>query len=150
MTTSSWLSEPAYTSFGVIDPHSGIEEVTSFIESYQHTTGDEPPCLHITPNSMYPSSLGGITSDPLLSSTHYQWHELYEAWKLATVLPDSHQTFRFPQRVLLFTPLTDSNQFLGKLKKNWPTIARMMYICVKKSSSASLRVTLLRNYASST
>ena len=143
------LSEPASMNLEATSILNGFEE-TTYLKSYLESTGDEPPCLHITPNSTSPSSLGGITSDPRLSLTRYQWQELYEAWRLETVLPDVHRHFRSPQRVLLFTPLTDSNQFLGKLRKNWPTIARMMYICVKKSSSASLRATLLRNYASST
>jgi len=123
----------------------GFEE-TTYLNSYLESTGDEPPCLHITPNSMYPYSLGGIASDPPLSSTHYQWQELYEAWRLATVLPDSHWNFLSPQKVLLFTPLMDWGGLLPPSKANLLVIAPMMYTCVKKYSSVSLLDTLLRNY----
>ena len=105
MTNALRLSELAYMSTEATQSLNGIEEM-SYLESYQHTTGDEQQSWHITPNSMYPSSLGGVGLDPPSSLTRYQWRELYEAWKLATALPDSHQTFRCPRKVRLFTPLT--------------------------------------------
>ena len=146
----SMTSEPAYMSSELINELSGIEEVPSYLASYQHTTGDEQQSWHITPNSIYPSSLGGIAPDPLLSSTRCQWGGLFEELRLATLSPNWPPSIPLPQKVLLFTPLTDYAYSRRKLKKNSPTIAPTMYICVKKYSSASLRDTLLRNYGSST
>ena len=147
--TSSWLSELASMSLEATAILNGIEEM-SFIESYQHTTGDEPPCLHITPNSTSPSSLGGITSDPRLSLTRYQWHELYEAWKLAIPSPSLQRLLVFPPKGQPHTLRMDMPALSVRLKENLLSIASTTYISAKRYSKDSQRATLSRNYALST
>ena len=143
------LSEWESTSSEVTRRLNGLEEMT-YLSTYLESTGDEPPCLRITPNSTSPSSLGGITSDPLLSSTRYQWRVLFAAWKLATVSPDLREILVFPQKEQpSIVPMASLTSRLIR-KKNLLITVRTMYTCVRKSSSDSLQATLLRNYASST
>ena len=143
------LSEWESTNSEVARRLNGLEEMT-YLNSYLESSGDEQQSWHITPNSTSPSSLGGITSDPLLSSTRYQWRVLFAAWKLATVSPDLQEILVFPKKEEPSIVPMASLTFRRTQKKNSLITVRMMYSCVKKSSSASLQATLLRNYASST
>jgi DNA polymerase len=74
----------------------GYEEMT-YLNTFLESTGDEPPCLRITHSSTYPYARGGTASAPPLSSTHYQWHALFAAWRLAIVSPDLQKILVFPK-----------------------------------------------------
>ena len=127
----------------------GFEE-TTYLNTYLESTGDEPPCLHITPNSILPSSLGGITSDPLLSLTHYQWRELYAAWRLAIPSHDWQRILVFPQKGEPYILPMDWPSLTLRQNENLLSIASTTYISANKYSKDSREATLLRNYASST
>ena len=114
----------------------GFEE-TTYLSTYLESTGDEPPCLHITPNSMYPYSHGSTELPQPLSSTRYQWQELYAAWRLATVLPDSLQISGFLKRDVPCTLPMDSVSWMRRSKVNWQNTASTMWRYAKPSLNDS-------------
>ena len=79
----------------------------NYLNSFRISTGNEQQSLLITHSSTLPYSSGYIPANPLLSSTPYQWHELYEAWKLGTLWPSSHQILDCPLKGTPFTPQRD-------------------------------------------
>jgi len=83
VTNASRHSGHVYMSLEATESPSGIEEM-SYLESWGLTTGQPPQSLLITHSSTYPFSLGSTGYGPRLSSTRYQWRELYAAWRLAT------------------------------------------------------------------
>ena len=150
MIQDSMTSELAYMSLEAAPSLSGIEEVQSFVESYQHTAGDEQQSWHITPNSMFPYSLGGTGLNPPSSSTRYQWRELYEAWKLAIPSRDWQRILVFPQKGEPYILQMDWPSLTVRQNENSLSIASTTYISANKSSKASQKATLHRNYALST
>lgn len=150
MTLDFLTSEPVFMSSELTSALSGIEEVMSFVESYKHTTGDEQQSWHITPNSMFPYSLGGTESDPRSSSTRYQWHALYEAWKLVIPSPGLQQILVFPQKGQPYILPMDWPSLTLRQKENSLSIVSTTYISANKYSKASRKATLHRNYALST
>ena len=113
-------------------------ETTSYLESYQHSTGDEPPSLLITPNSTSPYLNGATEYTPASSSTRYQWDALYEAWKLVIASPSWRKTSGCDLRELPYIALMGSHQFRQRLKENSQTTAPMTCTCAKKFSLGSL------------
>ena len=78
-----------------------------YLNSFRISTGDEQQSLLITHSSTLPYSNGYIPANPLLSSTPYQWQELYEAWKLGTLWPSSHQILDCPLKETPSTAQTE-------------------------------------------
>jgi len=145
----SYLSALVSMSSEAVQSLNGIEEM-SFLESYRHTTGDEPQSWHITPNSMFPYSLGGTALDPPSSSTRYQWHALYEAWRLAIPSPGFQRILVFPQKGEPYILPMDWPSLTLRQNENSLNIASTTYISANKYSLASRKATLHRNYALST
>lgn len=145
MTHAFWHSGLASTNLEPTYELSGIEEM-SFIESYQHTIGDEPQCWHITPNSTLPYSLGGTGLNPLSSSTPYQWRELYAAWRLAIPSPNLQAILVFPPKEEPYILRMDWPSLTLRQKENFQSIVSTTYISAKRYSKDSYRATLLRNY----
>lgn len=149
MITGSYLSALVSMSSEAAQSLNGIEEM-SFLESYRHTTGDEQQSWHITPNSIFPYSLGDTEYTPHSSSTPYQWHALYEAWKLAIPSPGLQEILVFPQKGQPYTLPMDWPSLTLRQKENLLSIASTTYISANKYSRASRKATLHRNYALST
>ena len=128
---------------------SGLEE-TTYLNTYLESTGDEPPCLHITPNSMYPFSRGSTELPQPSSSTRCQWRELYAAWKLAIPSHDWQRILVFPQKGEPYILPMDWPSLTLRQNENLLSIASTTYISANKYSKDSREATLLRNYALST
>ena len=111
----------------------GFEEMT-YLNTFLESTGDEPPCLHITLNSMYPYSRGYTTPDPPLSLTRYQWRGLYAAWRLAIVSPDLQQILVFPKKEEPSIVPMASVKFRLQSKQSWQHTASTTYTYVRKYS----------------
>ena len=127
----------------------GLEDQT-YLNSFQVSTGDEQQSLLITHSSILPYSLGGIAANPLLSSTRYQWHELYVAWKLVTHSQNLRTTLVYRPKAKLYTQLMEFTSYTPRSKESSLSTANMMCFCARKFSAGWLYPIHLRNLGSST
>ena len=123
----------------------GLTEAT-YLSSFLESTGDEPPCLRITHSSIYPSVSGSTIYTQPLSSTRYQWRELYVAWKLVIVSPNSHTILDYQPKARPFIQLMEFTSFTPRSKENSLSTANMMCFCAKKYSKGYLYPIHRRSY----
>ena len=132
MIKGSYLSALVSMSTEAQTTLNGLEDQT-YLNSFLESTGDEPQCLRTTHSSMYPLWSGYITLDQPLSSTHYQWRELYAAWKLATVSPNLQEILIFPQKGQPCTVPMVWPSWTRSWNLNLQTIANTTYIYANES-----------------
>ena len=137
MTRDSLRLEYAYMSSEPIIQLNGLEEM-DYVNTFLESTGDEPQCWRTTHSSMYQLWSGCITPDLPSSSTHYQWHALYVAWKLVIPSPNLQQILDSLLREPLSTAQTVYYSWDWKSNKNSQSTVRMTCTCAKKFSSALL------------
>ena len=112
----------------------GIETM-NYVESFGHSTGDEPPSLLITHNSTYPYWNGPTTSTPASSSTRCRWRVLSAALRLATVSPDLQTILIFPPKGQPYITPTGWKSWTKTWRLNSRPTANTTYIYAKESSN---------------
>ena len=122
----------------------------TYLSSLLGSTGDGQPSSLITPSSIYQSSHGSTTSDPVSSSTPYQWHELYAAWRLAIVSPNLQQILVFPKKGGRCIRQTVCPSWTDTWSLNSPNIANTTYIYASEFLSVLKKGIRNRNCDSST
>ena len=111
-----------------------------YLNTFLELTGDEPQCLRTTHSSMYPLWSGSTEHDQPSSLTHYQWRELYAAWRLAIPLRSWRSTLDFSLKERLSIAQMASHQYRLRLNGNLPSTVRMTCTCARKFSNDSQQV----------
>ena len=144
---NSTRSELAYMYTEATHQLSGYEDQT-YIDTFNSTTGDEPPSLLITHSSTYPYWVGNMPYTPASSSTPCQWRALSEALRLATVSPDLRRILVFPPKGKPYTVQTVWPSWTRSWNLNLQSIANTTYIFASEFSSALFKGTQRRNSGS--
>ena len=123
----------------------GLAEET-YLSSFLESTGAEPQCLRTTHSSMYPLWSGCTTPIHVSSSTRYQWHALYEAWKLAIPSRNSPTILVFPPKGQPYTQQMDSISWIVRLRPNLLNTANTTSFYVKRYLGVSRQNTPPKSY----
>ena len=138
------ISEHVSIYMEATDQLNGLEDAT-YLSTFLGSTGDELHFSRTTHNSMCQYWDGSMAYPPRSSSTPYQWHALYAAWRLAIPSRGWQALLAFPTKGKPYIRLMDYENWMRRSKKNSPSTASTMCSCANVYFQPFELDTLLQN-----
>ena len=151
MTTEEYIRDEKFRDFGACFHVYGSDDPIEWVrgcdipEYVSRIDWGELHFSRTTHNSMCQYWGGSTAYYPLSSSTPYQWHALYAAWRLAIPSRGWQALLAFPPKGKPYIRLMDYENWMSRSKKNSPSTASTMCSCANVYFQPFELDTLLQN-----